>query len=31
MNDDNILNKFLSLHGWYAEPYDAETIFFYKN
>ena len=29
--DDNILNKFLSLHGWYAEPYDAETIFFYKN
>ena len=30
MNDDNILNKFMLKHGWYAQPYDAETIFFYE-
>jgi hypothetical protein len=30
MNDDNILNKFLSKNGWYAEPYDAETIMMYE-
>ena len=30
MNDDNILNKFMLEHGWYAQPYDAETIFFYE-
>ena len=30
MNDDNILNKFLSANGWYAQPYDAETIMLYE-
>ena len=30
MNDENILNKFMLEHGWYAQPYDAETIFFYE-
>ena len=29
MNDDNILNKFLSANGWYAQPYDSETILLY--
>ena len=29
MNDDNILNKFLTKHGWYAQPYDPETIMVY--
>lgn len=23
-------NQFLSKRGWFAEPYDSETIFFYK-
>ena len=30
MNDSNILNQFLSSKGWYAEPYDAETIMIYE-
>ena len=30
MSDDNILNKFLSANGWYAQPYDAETIMMYE-
>jgi len=31
MNDNNILNKYLKQHGWYAEPYDAETIMLYQD
>ena len=27
-DDSNILNVFLNKNGWYAEPYDSETIFF---
>ena len=30
MNDDNILNKFMLKHGWYAQPYDSETIMIYE-
>ena len=30
MDMDNVLNKFLSSKGWYAEPYDSETIMMYK-
>jgi len=26
----NILNKFLERNGWFAEPYDSETIFVYE-
>ena len=31
MNDNNILNKYLKDNGWYAEPYDSETIMLYPN
>ena len=27
---DNVLNKFMREHGFYAEPYDSETIFFWR-
>ena len=30
MNDSNILNQFLSSNGYFAEPYDAETIMVYE-
>ncbi len=30
MDDSNILNKFLSANGWYAQPYDSETIMIYE-
>ena len=30
MDMDNVLNKFLSSKGWFAEPYDSETIMMYK-
>ena len=29
MNDNNILNQFLSSNGWYAQPHDSETIMLY--
>lgn len=29
MNEKNKVNKYAKRKGWYAEPYDAETIFFY--
>lgn len=28
--EDNRLNRFLSDAGWFAEPYDSETIFIWK-
>ena len=28
--EDNRLNRFLSAAGWFAEPYDSETIFIWK-
>jgi hypothetical protein len=31
MNDDNVLNQFLSSNGWHAQPYDAETIMLYQD
>lgn len=30
MDDENILNRFLASKGWFAEPYDSETIMLYK-
>jgi len=30
MNDNNILNQFLSSNGYFAEPYDSETIMIYE-
>ena len=30
MDDSNVLNKFLAKAGWFAEPYDGETIMLYK-
>jgi hypothetical protein len=30
MNDNNILNQFLSSNGYFAEPYDSETIVIYE-
>lgn len=30
MDEDNVLNKFMKKHGFFAEPYDSETIFFWK-
>ena len=30
MNDSNILNQFLSSNGYYAQPYDSETIMIYE-
>lgn len=30
MDDSNVLNKFLNKAGWFAEPYDSETIMLYK-
>lgn len=30
MDMDNVLNRFLSSKGWFAEPYDSETIMMYK-
>ena len=29
MDDENPLNKMLAQAGWFAEPYDSETIMFY--
>jgi len=28
--ENNVLNKFLEKNGWFAEPYDAETIMLYS-
>ena len=30
LDDDNVLNKYLSKQGWYAEAYDNETIMMYN-
>ena len=30
MDPDNKLNKFLDSKGWFAEPYDSETIMIWK-
>ena len=29
--DDNKLNRFLEKNGWYAEPYDNETVMFHPD
>jgi hypothetical protein len=28
--EDNMFNRWLENYGWYAEPYDAETIMLYR-
>jgi len=28
--EDNKLNRFLTRAGWFAEPYDSETILLYR-
>ena len=30
LDDDNVLNKYLSKHGFFAESYDSETIMIYN-
>jgi len=30
MVENNILNQFLFKNGWFAEPYDSETIMLYQ-
>ena len=30
MNDENVLNKYLKKHGFFAEAYDSETIMMYN-
>jgi hypothetical protein len=30
MDEDNVLNQFLSKNGWFAEPYDSETIMIFE-
>tara|TARA_R110000737_G_scaffold330171_3_gene345679 strand:- start:499 stop:750 length:252 start_codon:yes stop_codon:yes gene_type:complete len=29
--EENKLNSYLKKNGWFAEPYDAETIMMYKD
>ena len=29
MDDKNVLNRYLSKYGWYAEAYDYETVMVY--
>ena len=29
LNDDHVFNAYLKAAGWFAEPYDSETIFLY--
>lgn len=31
MNESNKLNKFLDNAGWFAEPYDSETIMIFES